>query len=153
MAMQSEAIFDFPGQVSANAGAGIAQYAAVVPDTAGNPGDMIYPAATGAFALGVCQSVGGPPVVGGSNAPVNTSGQSITVRVLGISKVLAVGAITAGSYVGVSGAAGNVTAVTLSPATTATNTFVLGYALTGATAAGDLVTVLLTPGLTTQITT
>lgn len=152
MAMQSEAIFDFPGQVSANAGAGIAQYAAVIPDTAGSPGDMIYPAATGAFALGVCQSVGGPPVVGGSNAPVNTSGQSITVRVLGITKVLAVGAITAGSYVGISGTSGQVTAVTF-PGTGATNTYVVGYALTGATAAGDLVTVLLTPGLTTQVTT
>lgn len=151
MAMQSNAILDLPGQVSANAAGGIAQYACVAPDTAGNPFDMIYPSGTGAFALGVCQSVGGPPVVGGAAAPVNTSGQSINVRILGMTKALAAAAITAGSYVQVSGASGQVAAVTF-PGTGATNTYVLGYALTGATGANDQVTVLLIPGLTTQVT-
>lgn len=144
--------FETPGldhdlQVSANA-TSIAQFAAVTVDPAGNPGDCIYPTASGLFALGICQDMGGPPAIG-TPAPVNTPGQSIRVRQFGISKAVAAAAITVGQLVSVSGTSGQ-----LGPAAAAgaTNTFVTGIALTAATAAGDLFTVLLTPGLTTQVT-
>ena len=144
---------DVAMNVSPNA-TSIAQYAAVTLDTAGGSGpfDCIYPAATGAPAIGFSQSVGGPPTPGGTIAAPATPGQSIQVRVLGVTKAIAAGAITAGAAVQVSGASGQVASVNLQPATTATNTFACGFALSPAAAAGDLVSVLLLPGITTQVT-
>lgn len=154
MAFGGAGVFDLPAQVSPNAAAGIAQYAAVVLDTAGGSGpyDCVYPGATGGPAIGINQSPGGPPTPGGTIAPASTSGQTIDVRVLGVSKAIAAGAIAAGAYVQVSGTTGQLASVNLQPATTPTDSFVVGVALTPATAAGDLFSVLLLPGLATQVT-
>lgn len=147
MAIQT-GVFDVDGVVSANAGAGLAQFTAATLDSAGNELDFIYPSGSGVFAVGIVQSVGGPPTVGSTTPPVNTSGQSVTVRMLGITKAIAAAAVTIGQLVSVSGAVGQ-----LGPAAApgATNTFVVGIALTPATAQGDVFSVLLTPGLTTQV--
>lgn len=147
--------FETPGldldlQVSANATT-IAQYAAVTLDSAGSAGDVIYPSGSNAFAVGIVQDPGGPPAVG-TNAPANTPGQSVRVRMMGISKAIAAGAITVGAAVAVSGASGQLGSVTF-PGSGATDTFVIGFALTAATASGDLFSVLLVPGLMTQVTT
>lgn len=138
--------------VSPNAGAGIAQFAAVVLDSAGSYGDVMYPSGSGAFALGVVQDAGSFPTVGGSSAPVNTSGQAVRVRRLGTTKMIAAGAIAINSAVAISGTSGQVGQVTF-PGTGATDSYVIGFARTPATAAGDLVEVELTPGLMTQVTT
>lgn len=145
MAFQSYT-FDIDMQVSPNA-TSISQYAAVTGDTAGSPGDAIYPAAAG-FAVGVSQSVGGPPVVGGSATSPSTPGQSLQVRVIGITKALAAAAITQYQMVSVSGAVGQ-----FGPAAAAgaTNSYIVGMALTPATQAGDLFTLLLFPGTTTIV--
>ena len=146
--------FETPGldldlQVSANATT-ISQYAAVAVDPAGNTGDVIYASGTNAFALGIVQDPGGPPAIG-TPAPANTPGQSVRVRMFGISKAIAAGAITVGAAVAVSGTTGQLGSVTF-PGTGATDTFVVGFALSAATAAGDLFSVLLVPGLMTQVT-
>lgn len=79
-----------------------------------------------------------------TGTPVASSG--INVRLNGIARVAADGAVTAGAFVGTSGTtAGQVTPVTKATAG-AQPKAVLGMALTSATNAGDRILVLLTPG-------
>ena len=148
MALQIQ-IFDAPMQVSANAGAnGINQYCAVTQDTAGNPLDMIYPASASVVTVGINQTAGAVIPPGSTTVPAAPIGQAIDVRVLGITKATAAAAITVGQLVSISGAVGQ-----LGPAAApaATDTYVVGMALTAAGAAGDIFTLLLLPGLTTQV--
>lgn len=143
-------LFDETYNVSPNATT-IAQYAAVVLDASGGYGDVITPSGTGAFALGFVQDAGSFPTVGGSSAPANTPGQSVRVRRFGTTKAIAAGAISINAAVQVSGTSGQVAAVTF-PGTGATDTYVVGFARTAASAAGDLIEIDLVPGLMTQVT-
>lgn len=143
---------DVPMTASPNS-AGIPQFTAVVIDTAGgaNIGDCILATGNTAPIFGVNQSVGSAPAVNGTYGNV-TAGQSMAVRIEGVTKLQAAGAITAGQYVSCNGS-GQASAVTsLNPATTPTTTYVIGQALTAATGAGDLVSVLLRPALSTLAT-
>ncbi len=74
------------------------------------------------------------------------AGSGINVRLNGIARVAASAAVTAGAFVGTSGAtAGQVASVTKAGAG-AQPASVLGMALTSAANAGDRILVLLTPG-------
>jgi len=79
-----------------------------------------------------------------SNNPVANSGANI--RLLGIARVVANGAITPGAFVSVSGTNGRVQAQTQAGAGVQPKP-VLGIALNQAGAAGDRIVVLLTPGV------
>lgn len=149
MAFGGAGVFDLPAQVSPNS-AGIPQYAVVVFDTAGGSGpyDMIAVANATTLPIGVNQSAGGPPTPGGTIAPNATAGQSIDVRVVGVTKCIAGAAIATANTPVSANASGQVVAAA---AAGATNSYIVGIALTTAAAAGDLVTVLLTPGATTQV--
>lgn len=149
MALSGAMGFDLAAQVSPNA-VTIPQYSVVTHDTAGGSGpfDMILAVAATTFPVGVVQSVGGPPTPGGTIAAANTPGQSIDVRVSGITKCVAGAAIAAAGTL-VSAAAGGQVVAAAAPG--ATNSYVIGIALSTAAAAGDLVAVLLTPGATTQV--
>lgn len=129
--------------VSPNA-TSIAQYAAVSPDSSGSPGDVIYPAGNTTPVIGVCQSVGGPPTPGGTIAPANTPGQDIAVRVSGITKMLAGAALATPNVMVAVDSSGRAVAAA---AQAATSTYIVGLLLTTAAAAGDLVEVLLMPGM------
>lgn len=156
MAVQSGPVFDYDFQASPNAAAvtwsgnppvaagGIPQFCGVVIDTAGGSGpfDVILSSANTAPILGVNQS----------EEPTGP-GATCQVRILGVTKAIAGGAITAGQYVAPA-ASGQFTAITsLNPATTATNTYAAGIALTAATASGDVFSLLLIPGLASLVTT
>lgn len=156
MAFDLKLVEDMSFTASPNVGGGgIAQFTAVVIDTAGgaNVGDCIQ--ATGATApiLGINQSVGGPPTTSGGTDAAVAAGQSMSIRSIGISKVIAGGAITAGQFVACNGSGQAVAVTSLNPATTATNTYIIGQAQTAATAAGDTVSVLLMQGTATLVTT
>lgn len=145
--------FDLPMRVSANS-AGIGQYLAVVEDVAGGSdvGDVILATATSQPVVGINQDMGDQLTVGSTTPPNALAGSSISVRMFGLSKAVAGGAITRGQYLQVN-ASGQLMAITsLNPATTPTNTYVVGQAETPATGAGDLFTVRLMPGLATLVT-
>lgn len=155
MALELKLVDDLPGQASPNVPAGgIPQFTAVVLDTAAGSGpfDMIAASATTAPILGINQSVGGSMLPGATSAPNVTAGESMAVRVLGISKAIAGGAITPGQFVAVNASGQLVAVASLNPATTATDSYVVGVAMSAATAAGDLFSVYLIPGLTTLVT-
>lgn len=157
MAVASGPVFDFDFQASPNsaavtwsgnppvAGGGIPQFSAVMLDVAGGSGNFDVILATAATAqpiLGIVQS----------QQPTGP-GATVQVRILGVSKAIASAAITAGQYVAAT-ASGQLAPLTaLNTASTATNTYVAGVALTAATGAGDLFSVLLFPGLATLVTT
>ncbi len=111
------------------------------------PFDAILPAANTTLCIGVNQSVGGPPTPGGTIAAPCTPGQSIEVRVLGISKCIAGAAIAAAGTALTVNSSGQVVAAA---AAGATSTYIVGIALTTSAASGDLISVLLLPG-TSQI--
>jgi hypothetical protein len=116
---------------------GIPQYAAVKLDASGAvPNDVIV-ASTGDVPVGIAQS-----------GPATGPSQSMSVRTFGITKALAGAAIVVGVQVYVGDSSGRLKTVT---AAGATGVVVVGQALTPATAAGDVFTVLLTP--TTQAVT
>lgn len=156
MATQN-AIFDAPYVASSNVSAlvftgnpptyssgGIGQFCAVTYDTAtGNPRDVKLAGTNTTFVVGINQSstaLPGPSGIGGIGP-----GDSAEVRVIGISKAQASAAITVGAAVAVANASGQLGPA---PALGATSVFVVGYAQTAASAAGDIFEVLLTPGAT-----
>ena len=126
--------------VSANA-TSIAQFRFVSVDASGNSEDVIYPTGATVLVVGVCQETGGPPVAGGTIAAVNTPGQEISCRVQGITKAEAGAAVSINTAISTDSSGRAVTAT----AAAATSTYVHGIALEAATAAGDIITVLLFP--------
>lgn len=155
MSFEIKLVNDLPMQASPNVGGGgIAQYTAVVIDVAGGSGpfDCIQATATTQPILGVNQSVGGPTAVGATSPVAVAAGQSMEVRAMGVTKAIAGGAITAGQFVQVNSSGQFVAITSLNPATTPTDTYVCGQALTPATASGDIFSLLLLPGLATLVT-
>lgn len=156
MAISIKIADDLPLQASPNVpAAGIPQFAPVVLDTAAGAGpeDCVLATANTLPIIGVNQSVGGAQITPGSTSSVSvTAGESMAVRMLGVTKALAGGAITAGQAVAVNAQGQFVAVASLNPATTATNTFVAGFALDSASAAGDLFSLLLVPGLASLVT-
>lgn len=124
--------------VSANA-TSIAQYRFVSPDASGNAEDVIYPTGASVPVLGVCQDVGGPPAANSTIAQVNTPGQEIAVRFLGLSKVEAGAAVSINTPI-TSDSSGRAVSAT---AAAVTSTYIHGIAMEAASAAGDLITVML----------
>lgn len=111
---------------------GIPQFTCVKADASGaKPWDVIG-ASTGDKILGIAQ-----------DAPATGPNQSVRVRTEGISKVLAGAAISVGDIVYVGDSSGRVKTV---PADGATSVYIVGVALTAATALGDIVSVLLQIG-------
>jgi hypothetical protein len=92
---------------------------------------------TGDNQVDVCDNVADRPIGILQNKPV--AGEAATVRVQGVSKAVAGGAIAAGSTCGPD-SDGQVIAVTADAKT------VIGIALNGAGAAGDVFSLLVTPG-------
>lgn len=143
-------LFDEPCQASANvtavtysgnppvyASGGIPQFYAVVDDTGtGNESDVKLAGANVAI-RGIAQD---GPAVGPA--------QEVRVRALGISKMIAGGAITVGQLIQTNASGQGVAAA----AGTATNLPVIGVARTAATQAGDTFSVFLTPGAASIVT-
>lgn len=154
MAFERQIEPDVSGNASPNATNGIPQFTAVVADTAGGAGmdDMIVATATTLPAFGINQSVGSAPSTTGGGYGNVSAGQSMAIRRRGVSKVRAGGAITIGAYVAVDSSGRAVAVSSLNPATTATNSYILGQALSAATQAEDLVSVELMLGTTTLVT-
>lgn len=141
--------FDIPMKASPNVGGGgLAQYTAVILDSAAAFMDCIQATATSTPILGINQDEGDQLTVNSTTPPTVQAGDSMRVRVSGISKAIAGGAITVGQYVAVNGS-GQLVAATM--AAGATNSFIVGQALTAATGAGDVFSVLLLPGAATQV--
>lgn len=118
---------------------GIRQFQVVMLDTAtGKPGDIkVASTAAGTLPLGVLQDY---PALG-PNAPAN-------VQVSGISKVRAGAAVSVGDLVYVVDTSGR---VGTAPAPAATNSYIVGRAITAATEADDILSVELLLGATTQV--
>lgn len=154
MAFEFQSEPDFPARASNNVpGGGIAQYTAVVLDTAGGSdvNDCIQATSINAPIFGVNQDVGQAQLPGQSAQPV-TAGESMRVRRRGVTRAVAGGVITRGQYVQVNASGQFVAITSLNPATTATDTYVVGVALTGAPTAGDIFSLDLMPSLTTLVT-
>lgn len=116
---------------------GIPQYCCVVQDLAtGNPLDVTLSGAN-ANIIGVAQDA---PATG-PNRPVN-------VQKSGIAKVSAASAINIGDLVATTGTGGQ---IATAPAAGATQTYIVGRALTAATEQGDIVSVQLMIGAATQV--
>ncbi len=108
------------------ASGGIGYGCAVKHDVAtGISGDVILAGVSGDKALGIC-----------GEAPAVTAGQNLRVCIRGVCKAQAGAAVAVGDTVMVGNAAGQ-----LITATAATANFVVGRALTAATALGDLFSV------------
>lgn len=143
-------LFDEPCEASSNVSAvtysgnppvyssgGIPQFYAVVDDTGtGNESDVKVAGATAAI-RGIAQD---GPAVG--------PGAAVRVRTLGISKMVAGGAITYGQLIQTDSSGRGVAAA----AGTTTNLAVIGVARSAATQAGDLFSVFLTPGAASLVT-
>lgn len=156
MATQN-AIFDSPYQASTNVSAitytgnpatyssgGIGQFCCVTYDTAtGNPHDIKLCGSNATFCVGINQSSTVLPGAAGIGAI--GPGDAAEVRVAGVSKAQASAAITVGQAVAVANASGQLGPA---PALGATSVFIVGYAQTAASNAGDIFEVLLTPGAT-----
>jgi hypothetical protein len=132
---------EFALQVSANASAGIPQFAAVKLDASGNVGDCILAATSTDPTVGFNQDMGGAITTLAGAPPVCTSGQSIRVRFNGITKANASAAISLGDLLMVT-TSGQVATAT---APAATSIHIVGQAMEAATEAGDIITVLLFP--------
>lgn len=130
--------------VSPNAASGIGQYCFVKLDTAGgsNMQDVVPAAANTDSSLGVNQDVGDTTTTLGGAAINATAGQSVRVRMTGISKVSIASAVAKGDLLVISGTAGQ---VATAPATGATSVRIVGQALQAGTNAGDLVSCVLFP--------
>lgn len=147
MAFEEQNFNDEPMWASANVSAitwtgnpptyssgGIPQYRFVTQDTGtGNVGDVILATSTTVMPMGVAQD---GPAVGTSSA--------VRVRTDGISKVIAGGAVSVDDSLMLDGSGRVVTAT----AAGATNIYVVGKALTSATAIGDTISVRLRIGST-----
>lgn len=143
-------LFDEPMQASSNvttvtysgnppvySSGGIAQFCAVVFDTGtGNESDVKLAGANAAI-VGIAQ-----------NGPAVGPGQAVQVRTLGVSKMIAGGAIAVGALIQTDANGHGVTAA----AGTTTNLPVIGVARTAATASGDTFSVFLTPGAASIVT-
>ena len=143
-------LFDEPCKASANvttvtysgnppvyASGGIPQFTAVVDDTGtGLESDVKLAGATVAI-RGIAQ-----------NGPAAGPGDAVQVRCLGVSKMVAGGAITVGALIQTNASGQGVVAA----AGTATNLPVIGVARTAATQAGDLFSIFLTPGAASIVT-
>jgi len=116
---------------------GVPQYYIVIPDTSDGTN----------FAVTLAANANVIPAGVAQDGPATGTGQSMRVRVMGESKVVAGGAISYGAQVSANASGQAVTAA----AAGATDTYVLGIAQTAATQAGDVITVLLTIGATTQV--
>lgn len=137
-------LFDEPMQASSNvstitwtgnpptySSGGIGQFYAVVMDTGtGNESDVKVAGAT-ARIVGIAQD---GPAVG--------PGAAVTVRTLGVSKMIAGGSINVDDLIQTDSSGRGVTAA----AGTTTNLAVIGIARTAASASGDTFSVFLTPG-------
>lgn len=117
---------------------GIPQFSVVVDDSAntGKPLDVKLGTSDTVIPLGIAQ-----------NGPAVTSGDAVQVATRGRSKCVAAAAITVGQFV-VCTTGGQVTPA---PAAGATNVYLVGMAITAASAQGDLVEVELMLGATTQV--
>ena len=143
-------LFDEPMQASSNVSAitwtgnpptyssgGIPQYSAVVADTGtGNESDVKLAGANAAI-IGIAQ-----------NGPAVGPGAQVQVRTLGISKMIAGGAIAVGALIQTDASGHGVTAA----AGTTVNLPVIGIARTAATASGDTFSIFLTPGAASIVT-
>ena len=113
---------------------GIPQYSVVTQDTGtGNVGDVIVATSTTVMPVGISQ-----------DGPAIGPGNSVRVRTDGISKAIAGAAISVDASLMVNGSGQVVTAT----AAGATTFFLIGKALTAATAAGDIISVRLRIGAT-----
>lgn len=124
---------------------GLVQFTAVILDTAtGNNRDIKGATTANAPILGILQNT---TVAAGSNqSGAITAGDGADVMIYGVSKMVASGAISNGALISVNGSGQATTAA----AAGATDTYVIGIALTAATEANNLIEVLLMP-LTTQV--
>ena len=143
-------LFDEPMQASANvttvtysgnppvyASGGIPQFYAVVPDTGTGFESDVKLAGANAAIIGIAQD---GPAVGPA--------QQVRVRSLGVSKMVAGGAIAVGALIQTNASGQGVTAA----AGTTTNLPVIGIARTAAAQAGDLFSIFLTPGAASIVT-
>jgi len=152
MAVELKGI-DIPMKASANVGGGgLAQFTAVILDASAGFADVIQATATTQPIFGVNQDEGDQLVLNSATPPTVQAGESLRVRIAGLSKMVAGGAVTIGQFLQVNASGQAVAITSLNPATTATNTFVIGQALTAATQVGDVITVLLMQGLATLVT-
>lgn len=134
------------GNPPAYSSGGIPQFTAVVQDTAtGNNRDVKGATVNTAPILGVLQNSTYP--AGNSQAGAIGPADGADVMVYGVTKMVAGAAITSGALVSVNGSGQAVTA----PAAGVSQVYAVGIALSAATAANDLVEVLLLPGLATQV--
>ena len=133
---------DLPMQVSPNS-AGFGQYCAVKLDLAGGSAmfDCIVGATNTDVIIGINQDEGGAITSLGGSAPNVTAGESIRVRVSGVTKAQIASGVARGDLL-VCGAWGQ---LATAPALGATDVRVVGIALEAGTNQGDLVSVLLTP--------
>lgn len=116
---------------------GIPQYYVVTQDTGtGNVNDVILASSTTVMPLGVAQ-----------DGPATGPGQSVRVRTDGITKAIAGAAISVDAALMVNGSGQVVTAT----AAGATSFFLIGKALTSATASGDTISVRLRIGTTQYV--
>lgn len=129
----------YSGNPPVYASGGIPQYAVVSPDTGtGNESDVILAAnGAGNIFIGIAQ-----------DGPATGPGESLRVRVSGVSKAIASAAITVGQLVTVANSSGQLGPA---PAAGATSSFIVGRAETPATEVGDLFSVLLMIGASTQV--
>ncbi|HEU5423715.1 MAG TPA: hypothetical protein VFU72_09270 [Nitrolancea sp.] len=155
----SNRLFTLPFQASSNVTAvtltgnppayssgGLVQFTAVVFDTAtGNPGDIKGATVNTAPILGVLQNSTYP--AGNSTAGAIGPGDSADIMVYGVTKMVAGAAITYGALVSVDSSGRAVTA----PAAGVSQVYAIGIAKGNATALGDLVEVILLPGVATQV--
>lgn len=154
MAFQFLSEPDFPARASNNVPAGgIAQYTAVVLDLAAGSdvNDCIQATSINAPIFGVNQDVGGAQLPGQNPVPVS-AGESMRVRRRGVTLAIAGAPLTRGQYVQVNASGQFVPITSLNPATTATDTYVVGVALNNAPTAGDTFSLDLMPGLATLVT-
>lgn len=134
------------GNPPAYSSGGIPQFTAVVLDTAtGNTRDIKGATVNTTPILGVLQNSTYP--AGNSTPGAIGPGDSADVMILGVTKMIAGGAVSNGDIVSVNGSGQAVTA----PAAGVSNVYVIGRALTAAAAANDLIEVLLMPGAATQV--
>lgn len=138
----------YTGNPATYSSGGIPQFCVVTLDTAtGNGRDVKLATANTDQAIGILQNSGPGVLPGSAGLGAVAAGDACDVAIHGISKVQAGGAITVGQQVAVN-ASGQVVAA---PAAGVSQVFIIGRALTAATAAGDLVEVLLMLGAATQV--
>lgn len=82
-------------------------------------------------------------IIGVTTESQTAADRAIAVRITGVAKVKAAGVISYGARVNIAGSSGKVKAV---DEASTTKVYVVGRALTAATADGDLIDVLLQPG-------